>query len=366
MTQRTSFQIFEAEGIGQREWLAFLDSWTGWEVFAHPNYLNLYQEAGHRPVCVVYRCSEGCVIYPLILRDLRATAFWGSEGEELYDTVSPPYGYGGPFVEGSRDKSALIARFFQEYEQWALSQKIVSEYMTFSPKEEGPLPYPGEVVVKAPSVVRTLDLSPEEIFRDYKDTLQRHVKGARRAGVRIEVDLTGERTPHFLAIYESTMKRRNADASYSLNVEFLERLNRTLSGYFAYFYALLDGRVISAELVLISADSTFFFRGGTLAEAFPAKPNQLLKHQISLWSQEQGKRFYILGGGNSAEDSLYRYKLSFAPQGARPLKVGKWILDHNRYEQLLTARHAYEKAQDAHWVPKPGYFPAYRAPSLPS
>jgi hypothetical protein len=357
-----SFQIFEIGGPGRQAWLALLDSWSGWEVFAHPDYLNLYHEAGHRPICVVYRCSEGQVIYPLILRDLRATACWGPDGEELYDTVSPPYGYGGPFIEGE-DIAVLAAKFFQEYKRWAESQNVVSEYMTFSPKEGSELPYPGEVAIKMPSIVRTLDLSAEEIFRDYKDTLQRHIRGAERAGVSVEVDLTGERSHHFFRVYEETVKRTNADASYYMNMAFLDRLNRTLSGYFAYFYALLDGRVISTELVLVSSDSAFFFRGGTLADAFYAKPNHLLKHHIILWSRAQGKRFYILGGGNGAEDSLFRYKRSFAPGGTRPLRVGKWILDQRRYDHLVAVRRAYEKARGVEWIPKPDYFPAYRAPS---
>ena len=76
-----------------------------------------------------------------------------------------------------------------------------------------------------------------------------------------------------------------------------------------------------------------------------------------------GKRFYVLGGGNDGEDSLFRYKLSFAPRGARPLKVGKWVINRNLYEQLIAARRSYEKSKGVDWTPKPGYFPAYRAPS---
>ncbi len=356
-----SFRVLEASGPSREEWLALLESWSGKEVFAHPDYLALYQTAGHRPICIVYHCSEGRVIYPLMLRDLRMAAFWGPGGDELYDTIAPPYGYGGPFVEGKGDKSVLVARFFREYRQWALSQNVVSEYITFSPKDECELPYPGTVIVRAPTVVRTLTLSPDEIWRGYKGSVRRCVKAARRAGLVIETDLSGERIEDFLEIYTETMMRRRAAANYYLRPGFLECLNRTLKGYYVYFHALLDGKVVSTELALISADSTFFFRGGTRADASHLRPNHLLKHHIILWSQERGKPYYILGGGNNAGDSLYRYKLSFAPQGVRPLRIGKWILNQNRYEQLVAARRAYEKAQGAQWTPMNNYFPAYRA-----
>ena len=98
-----------------------MDSWSGREVFAHPEYLGLHQEVGQRPICAVYRSPEGRVIYPLIIRDLRTCPFWGGEREEIYDTISAPYGYGGPFVQGGQDASKLVTGFFQEYEKWALS-----------------------------------------------------------------------------------------------------------------------------------------------------------------------------------------------------------------------------------------------------
>jgi hypothetical protein len=212
-------------------------------------------------------------------------------------------------------------------------------------------------------VVRGLDLSSEQLLHDYKKTLAQRVRSAGRAGVSVEVDLTGERASQFLDVYTETMARRDADESYGMSLEFLERLHRGLPGYYAYFYALLAGKIVSTELVLLSADSSFFFRGGTLAEAFPAHPNHLLKHTIILWSREQGKRSYVLGGGNGSEDSLYQYKLSFAPRGSRPLRVGKWIFDDQRYRQLVAARSEYECGRGIDWQPRAGYFPAYRAPA---
>jgi Acetyltransferase (GNAT) domain len=362
-TAEASFRVLEASGPSREEWLALLESWSGREVFAHPDYLALYQTAGQRPICVVYRSSEGQVVYPLLIRDLRATTFWGPDGDELYDTIAPPYGYGGPFVEGGGDKKDLVVKFFREYSQWALSQNVISEYVTFSPKEECELPYPGTVTYRAPTVVRTLTPYPDEIWRGYTGSVRRSVQAARRAGLVIEADQSGERIKDFLEIYTETMMRRNAAANYYLSPGFLEYLNRNLKGYYVYFHALLGGKVVSTELVLISADSIFFFRGGTRADASQLRSNHLLKHHIMLWGQEKGKSYYLLGGGNTAEDSLYQYKLSFAPQGIRDLRIGKWILNQARYEQLIAVRRSYEKAKGAEWMPQNNYFPAYRAPS---
>jgi Acetyltransferase (GNAT) domain len=358
-----TFHVLESAGSARDQWLALLASWPGREVFAHPGYLGLYAQPGDRPVCAVYRCPEGQVIHPLVLRDLRATPFWGPDREEAYDTVSPPYGYGGPFVDGPGDRSVLMARFFREYERWARSQHVVSEYLTCSPKAEAPDPYPGELTVRAPGVVRVLS-SPEEIWRDYEGAIRTKVRAAQRAGVTVEFDPCGARAADFLEVWADTIRRQGVPSRYWVSPAFLEGLHAALPGDYVYGHALLDGRVVASELVLISGDSTFFFRGGACAEGRSARSNHLLRHRIILWSQERGKRFYLMGAGITPGDSLYHYKLQFAPRGARPLHVGKWILDHDRYAQLVTARRAHEQARGKAWEPPPDYFPAYRAPSV--
>jgi hypothetical protein len=361
-----SFQVLEGGGADGREWQTLFDAWPGRDLYAHPEYLSLYEEDGGTRLCVIYHCREGRVIYPILLRKLATLSYCGRDREDLHDVIaSPQGGYGGPFVETTNggDKSALLAGFYQEYERWARAHSVVSEYVTFTPFEEAQFPYPGESSVRMPVVVRTLDLSPDEIFQDYKKSVRNNIRAAQKAGVQIEVDFRGDRVDEFLDIYQQTMNRRGAGAGYHLSSAFMERFNRVLAGHYAYFFARLSGKVVSVELVTVSAGSIDFFRGGTLAESFPAHPNHLLRHHIILWGCENGKRAYFLGGGNDGEDPLYQYKLSFAPGGRRPLRVGKWVLDHSRYDRLVAARRAYEQDHGFEWIPKPGYFPEYRAPA---
>jgi hypothetical protein len=359
-----TLRVLEATGSDRDEWMALLHSWQGREIFAHPSYLSLFSRDGERPLCLVYESDRGRVIHPILLRDLRVTPFWGSTKAPVRDALGPPFGYGGPFAETAEQENAedLLESFFATYATWARDQGVVTEYVVFSPKLVGPIPYPGAIVVKMPTVIRTLHESGDAILRSYDRAVRRRVRGALREGVHVEIDDKGTRVGDFLRVYNDTMLRRKAAGQYFLDQEFLDRLHASLRGYFAYFHAILDGRVVSTELVLLSGDSTFFFRGGTLKDSFTAHPNHLLKHEIILWSKKRGKQYYILGGGNSADDSLYRYKLSFAPQGARPLRIGKWILDAIIYHQLLEAREHSEQTRSHGWRPKEDFFPAYRSP----
>lgn len=354
-----SLEVLDARR-DRREWLAFLEAWAGRHVFAHPDYLELYAEPGHRPVCAIYRSIDGQVVWPVVLRDLRATPFW--DGDELYDVVSPPFGYGGPFVEGPGDADRLLREFYARYEAWARSRRVVSEYATFAISETHVPPYPGCVAVKLPTVVRTLTPSEDEIWRDYTALARRNVRTGLRNGVTVTEDERGVHAAEFLAIYRDTMARRNAARTYDLDPAFVDRLNRDLRGYYRYFHAWHGGAIVSSELVLVSSDATFFFRGGTYADKLHTRANPVLKHHVIRWSKAQGCRYYLLGAGMSAADPLLAYKRSFAPGGIRPLLVGRWTFDADACQRLLEARRAFERSRGVAWQPRPDYFPAYRAP----
>jgi hypothetical protein len=330
--------------------------------FASPDYLELFTRQGERAACAVYRSDGAVVLYPFILRRLSAPPFADVHGEPHLDMVSPPFGWGGPLVVAG---SPELSDFYRRLEVWARDCGVVSEYVTFPPTAPPPAAYPGEVTRKMDSVVRSLAESPETIWLDYKDTVRRCIRRAERDGVRIEIDPDGRRADEFLSVYAATMDRRTAGDDYQLSSDFLRRLDAGLRGAFAYFHAMLGGRLVSTELVLLAGTVTLFFRGGTLAEAFPARPNHLLKHHVILWSRERGQAHYVLGGGNRDDDDLLRFKLTFAPSGARPLNVGRWVIDPAAYDRLVKARERYEtERHGALWRPSPSYFPRYRAPAL--
>lgn len=351
------FAVLEASGRDRDVWLSALESLDRPHVFLSPAYLELFARDGERPRCAIYEEGGDVVLYPFLMRSIGALPFGGAWSGR-FDLVSPPFGWGGMLGRGAGAAPGFCPRFAE----WAREAGVIAEYVTFDPSKEPPAEYPGEVAYKMRSVVRSLTEPPEVIWRDYKDTVRRCIKKAERSGVSVEIDTEGTRVDAFLAVYGETMRRRAAGEDYELTRGWLEALHRSLSGGFAYFHALLAGRVVSTELVLLAGSAAVFFRGGTLAEAFAARPNHLLKHRVILWSRERGCARYVLGGGNVDGDDLLRFKLSFAPAGARPLRVGRWVVDRQAYDGLVAARRAYEReVRGRDWSPRPGYFPAYRA-----
>jgi len=326
-------------------WERLWQLWPEREVFAHPAYLALFSDEGSTH-CAVYEIEGATVLYPFILRPIP-----GSGSVADFDTTTP-YGYGGAITFGPQ-KAVLSADFWFHYDVWAANAGVVSEFVRFSLNDESLIDYPGAVTYKQDNIVRNLSLTAEELWMDFDHKVRKNVKKAIRSDVQVVVDDDGSRLDEFLAIYESTMDRRDAGRGYYFPREFFEAIHRNLRGQFVYFHAIHDGRVVSTELVMSSEKTVYSFLGGTLNDSFDVRPNDLLKHEVMLWGMANGKTDFVLGGGFQPDDGIFRYKKAFAPSGARPFSVGTRVINPQRYAELTSL-----STQPA---PSSGFFPAYRA-----
>ena len=341
-------------------WLSLWERWPRREVFAHPHYAKLYARPGARALCAAARSDEFNILYPFIYRDLTIEPYWPENLPAAADIVTP-YGYGGPFAWGDGDAGRIAGAFWKAFEEWAARQNIVSEFVRFTLFPDDVLPYPGEQRERSPCVVRTLELGEEELWMDFEPKVRTKVKKALRSGVQIELDPAGARFDEFLRLYTATMDRREATADYYFPRDFFESIHRDLPGLFMYFHALHRGEVVSTSLVLISAENVYPFLGGSDRAAFSLCPNELLEYEKIRWARERGKQRFVLGGGYRPEDSIYRFKVAFAPRGRTPFMTGQRIFREDLYQRLTDARCAQARAEGTDWSPRPDYFPAYRA-----
>jgi lipid II:glycine glycyltransferase (peptidoglycan interpeptide bridge formation enzyme) len=249
--------------------------------------------------------------------------------------------------------------FWLEFDAWAAKSRVVSEVVRLSLFPETLLEYPGDRRVLLDNVVRALK-SEDDLWQDFEHKVRKNVNKARASGVTVRIDENGDRLHDFLAIYTSTMNRRNARETYYFPRAYFERIHAGLKGQFAYFHALVGDAVVSTELVLVSAARIYSFLGGTDAAWFHVRPNDLLKVEIMNWARSAGKTEFVLGGGYARGDGIYRYKLSFAPNGSVPFSIGSRVLNARAYEQLIDSRREFATMQGSQWEPNPEYFPAYR------
>ncbi len=290
-----------------------------------------------------------------MLRPLAAEP-WTRSGERRWDAITP-YGYGGPFAwgPGPRDDAA----FWRAYGGWCREERIVSTFARLSlfKAQRATLPAPPQV--RSPNVVRALDGNLEAIWKDYSHKVRTNVRAAERAGVEVEIDRAGARMDAFLSIYEHTMRRRGAAEFYFFPRAFFERLAAGLAGHFVLVHAFARGKVVSSELVLCSEHHVYPFLGGTEAEAFPMRPNDMLRHRAIAWAIAERKKAFVLGGGIAPEDGIFKHKRAFAPDGVVPFEVACIVNDAAGCRDLVRDR-ASAAAGGGPWTSSPAFFPPYR------
>ena len=353
-----AFRVLHASSHSDRaHWLQLWHGWPNREVAAHPDYVQLFTDAPEQAIAATWESSGTKVLFPLVLRAIGDLPWArGLDGCDL----TGPYGYGGPFMWG--DHSIDLEPFWRSFDDWGREARVISAFarLTLFAADLAPM-LRGVVAPKQLNIVRTLRLGDEELLRDYEHKVRKNIKRATSSGITIEFDQDCSRMHEFLTIYRSTLDRRSATAGYYFGADFFRRLCRLLTGQFIFAHALLDGRVVSTELVLLSATHAYSFLGGTLSDAFPMRPNDLLKHEVTRWAREHGKTAYVLGGGYGGEDGIYRYKRSFSPNGQREFRVWKHIIDTDAYRHAVEVRRRHAQLTNLPWAPIGDFFPAYRS-----
>ncbi|MGH7413129.1 MAG: GNAT family N-acetyltransferase [Candidatus Rokuibacteriota bacterium] len=348
------------DGGDPRDCATWVELWQRWpdrEVMAHPEFVRLFARKGDLVLAATVRTELGGVLYPFILRPLSAEP-WTPPGQAGCDLTSA-YGYGGPFAWNLTPEEARS--FWSQFDRWARARQVVTSFARLSLFPYQLLPFDGLVVVNSPNVVRSLELSDEDLWNDYAPKVRQNVRRARSRGCSVEVDPDGARFEEFHHVYTATMQRRSASSYYFFSREFFEPLLQRLKGHFVFFHVAHADRLVSSELVLLSQRHAYFFLGGTLADAFDLRPGDLLQHESFRWCRSAGKRALVLGGGHRSSEGLLKYKKAFAPGGEVPFRVGMKIHDRDLTEQLVEARRRWERGRGVDWQPEAGFFPVYRS-----
>ncbi|BAX82615.1 GNAT family N-acetyltransferase [Labilibaculum antarcticum] len=337
-----------------KEWVDIWTYWNGKEVFAHPNYLLLYKEWSEVH-CAVYEVDDKKILFPFCLRKIP----FDIDRDSYYDMITP-YGYSDIYQIGKGDFKQMQKDFHQEFRFWCKAKNVVSEFVRFDLFSKSLGNYSGKLVYINDNIVCDLTLGATEIWKQFKPKVRRNIKKAETYSLQVEMDASGERLSSFLDMYYQTMERRNAQEKYFFSKDFFEAIHKNLKRQFMYFYATHEGVVVSTELVLISDDKIYFFLGGTKEAAFYLRPNDFLKYEIMKWGIKQNKKYYVLGGGYTLNDSLFSFKKAFAPNGCMPFYAGTKIYDEETYQLLVDQARAKRPNSGLEISKDEAYFPLYR------
>lgn len=339
------------------QWLSLWQNTPDQSPFAHSGYLSLWEDDKTRALAAVFRVPDGHVFYPFLLRDLRKESFWNPAiGGEAFDITSP-YGYGGPewvpdvgAPEASAEaKDIYYHEFFAAFRQWAIENKVVSEFVRFSLFSEAWKHYSGRVEHNNDNVVVDLARLPGEAWKDFNNKVRKNVRTAIRNNLTALHDPEARHLDEFMKVYYHTLERRHAAPFYFFSKQWFEKLCLQLNGRYSFFHIFHNGEIIASELVLLSRNRIYSFLGGTLHTHYHLRPSDYLKYFILEWGREAGYQQFVIGGGHKPHDGIFAFKKSFTPEGAIPFYTGKMTFDPATYQKLTAKGQADE-----------GFFPAYR------
>ncbi len=335
----------------QNTWDTIVRSFPDYDVFYLSSYSKAFMKETPKngtPILLYYEDGEDRAINVVLRREIaKDEKLAGKIEEGKYFDLITPYGYGG-FWGNVSDWGKLN----QAYTEYCLSNHYVCEFVRFELFTEYHKHYDGEVETRTHNIVRSLDMSLEEMWMDFKPKVRKNVKRANTYNLECIIENTDEHMEDFLRIYYSTMDRSDAEGEYYFSKQFYEDMNE-MKDNVMYFHVVYEGKIVSTELVIYGAENCYSYLGGTDREYFYVRPNDFLKYEIIKWAKEKGLKNFVLGGGYGADDGIYQYKYYLAPHGQYEFFIGRKIFDQASYDHLVALRGEEELNEK--------YFPLYRS-----
>lgn len=332
------------------EWDCIVRSFSNYDVYWLSGYARAFGVHGDGEPLLLYAETKGARGINIVMkRDVaNSCSLKGLIAEGNFYDLASPYGCGGWLIEGSEPNDLL-----QQYSAWCRDSKIVSEFVRFHPleKNEESLLDVYEVIDLGKTV--TLDLSsPEVIWKNISSKNRNMIRKAKKNGIQIFNGRYPEVFEKFQQVYNATMARNEASEYYYFNESFYDAILHGLPANAQVFYAVLDGEMIAASIILCANGRMTYFLSGSVREKAALAPTNLLLYEAALWGCANGcKTFYLGGGVGSSEDALYSFKKSFFRNGDHHLfRIGKKVWDTEMYEKLVSMTDGASS----------NYFPLYR------
>jgi len=341
---------------GEQQWNELLGR-TVHDVYHLPEYSELCaRHEGGMPVAFYAANNDTMFLAPLLIRELPD---WLDAPENWCDVVTP-YGYPAPILNPSDSGESLIT-FLESFRQVAASWGIVTAFFRFHPLLPLPLEHLaeyGQLIRHGQTVAIDLTTSQEALWSQIRNNHRRDIRRLLEAGYYGEIDCWSY-YDDFIAIYQQTMNRLQADAYYYFGKEYFDEL-LTCLGPHLHLCTILspEGSVAAAGLFTVVDGIVQYHLGATSDDYTHCAPSKLMIAHAINWAQESGYQILHLGGGvGCRSDSLFHFKTGFSKQ-LHDFYTYRMVIDQQKYGELnrrWCARQAYQQMGN-------DFFPEYRCP----
>ncbi len=320
-------------------WNRIVTSFPEWDIYYLNEYAYSMKIHSDGEPCLIYYEKDGSrICYVMMQQDIADfQPLSGCMQKGQYFDWTTPYGYGGPLTDGQISEE-WIADFIDELTLWCRNHKIVSQFFRFHPLLQNQKvlePVCDVIYMKKTVYIDTND--KEIIFKNMTPNNRNMVRKAVKNEIEIIMD-QGERLEDFKKIYELTMKNNGADAYYYFEHEYFDYLLRAMNQNLIFFYALYQGKPVSASIFFYNQAYMHYHLSGTLPEYRSLAAANLLLSKAADWAADYGIKKFHLGGGVGIEDSLLKFKKHFNRNGLLDFCIGRTIFDREAFDALVHLR----------------------------
>jgi len=330
------------------------------DVYFSPQYAQIYERKGDGAAhCFIYRSANGLVLYPFLLRRINDLALF-HDVEECWDIITP-YGYGGPLYSSTDETSLpqLIGGFLKSFHAYCHEHRIISEFTRLHPLLNNDQIFPrSNKVFHHETVYIDLRQSERDLWKEIRKGHKSSIKKALRFTVDVIRDEERKHIKGFHKLYIDSMRRQQASSWYFLPLSFFEDTLELLGRHASLFVALHDGKVVTAAIFLHYGDYIHYHFSGSDADSLHLCANHLLIYEVAKWAQQQGVKYFHLGGGLQVNDGLFMFKSGFSGKRV-PFYTYRRIHDSACYQRLLQRKLESERHTGSEVDEE--FFPRYRA-----
>lgn len=333
----------------QVQWNSIIDGFSKQDIyFSHNYFMSALQLDEGEAILFFYESQNGKVAYPVIKRKIANEA-----NIDLYD-ITTPYGYGGPLISVCEDKEALLLEFREAFNEYCNAHHIISEFVRFHPLLENHKGLENSMeILRASSTVKIGLEQGVDLLGQIPGKNRNMIRKAMKNGVEVRKLNLEENLEEFILIYYATMRRNDASAFYFFTEAYFRKTIDLFGQDLHLFGAFVEGKMISATLILTHGQFMHYHLSGSLGEYRNLGANNLLLFKIAEWGQAGGIKAFHLGGGYSGEeDSLFSFKKTFTTDEPLGFFIGKKIHNPNLYQMMVLENDVTEDT---------GFFPLYRS-----
>ena len=321
------------------------------DIYFEPDYARLYQTKDNEAIEYKFECNYGIITNLFIKRRIDISL---QDGSQYYDILTP-YGYGGPIIHMTIDKSHLVEAYMIDFQHYSQRNNIVTEFIRFHPILENAIDFKRayDVIYDRKTVGTNLtydDVIATEFSKHKRKDIRRILKDPY---IRYEIDEHPKNLDDFLEVYYSTMDRDKADGYYYFGKNYFNDLLQKFPEN------VITGKVFFKDTLIAMG---IYFRynsylhahlSGTLSEYLCYSPASILKYALALYGHQKGYTVIHYGGGTtpSPNNGLYAFKREFGKNTEFDFYVAKKVWNEKIYEKLCMAK-GVEKDSF--------FFPAYR------